>query len=581
MSLTSNFDFCVELGIATVREIFHLAFKSEDRYPHNVGPFTRTLSGREVTVEARVLDDETDPADLEFQDENHMLFSFPFELTVTTPEAPDPDLSRVTMRVVTRVPALLTTWVENTGEVLGMSFEDITAGSVEVPVIEGLPTIDVSNFEAAIHSKYDLIPHTNTVGNNTLTLYDDNRDATLVPPNAATPSDITADLIDHDGQEFLKVTAPLYVDVDLLGLGTYLSFGRMIFHRPITRTGEVIRVDMTAEPTGAGTEPIQSVVELDNAHPARATVIAQLTPLAIDAVNGFGIIEEPGFDEASARTLLQEEIASYLQPRRYPMYSPDSGDAAEPLSEPTGLLLVDAGVLAILMNRRSPGDPALPDNFLGGLELALSVGRAKVDEIIQVAIDEEFPDLDSDEGHHIVTDEGSANLKELSVVPSDPGTHGEGEGHLWVEGFAEVEIDCWPDPDVSFEGPIFVVATRTDTPDGCELEIEATPGDFDIDQSCCDVFVDLIIPIVGWIMLAVVESSIDAVGGELIGVIVESQEAQIAPIPPVINGIAEVTACLTDLKIRSDGFILPGEIEVRRLGESFEDREGDGGLPRP
>lgn len=581
MSLTSNFDFCIELGIMPVREIFHLAFKSEDRYPHNVGPFTRTLSGREVTVEAGVLDDESDPADLEFQDEHHILFSFPFELTATTPDAPDPALSRVTMRVVTRVPALLTSWAEETGEVLGLSFEDITAADVEVPVIEGLPAIDVTSFEAAIHSQYDLIPHTHTLGEHTLILYDDDRDPTLVPPNEATPHDIEADLIDHAGQEYLKVTAPLYVDVDLGDFGTYQSYGRIIFHRPISRNGATIVVDMTAEPSDPGTESIQTVVELDNAHPARGTVIAQLTPLAVNAINQFGVLEEPGFDEEGARGLLEQEIASYLQPRRYPVYSPDSGDPEQPLSEPTGLLLVDDGVMAILMNRRTPGDPALPDNFLGGLELALAIGRAKVDEIIHEAIDEEFPDLDTDEGHHISTEEGSADLKELTVVPSDPGTHDEAEGHLWVEGFAEVEIDCWPDPDVSFEGPIFVDATRTDTPDGCELEIEATPGDFDIDQSCCDVFLDLIIPIVGWIMLAVIESCIDAVGGELIGEIVESQEAKIAPIPPVINGVAEVTACLTDLNIRSDGFVLPGEIELRRLGESFKDREEDRDLPRP
>ena len=76
MSLTANFDYCIELGIDQVREIFHLAFKSEDRYPHNVGPLIRTFSGRDMTVNVRVHDDEDRAAELTFQDEKHMLFSF-------------------------------------------------------------------------------------------------------------------------------------------------------------------------------------------------------------------------------------------------------------------------------------------------------------------------------------------------------------------------------------------------------------------------------------------------------------------------------------------------------------------------
>jgi hypothetical protein len=98
VSLTSNFDFCVQLSIAAVREIFHLAFKNEDLFPHNVGPFDRAFSGRVMRISAHLLDDMDAPADLSFQDEKHIRFSLPFELRVEAPDAPDPALSSITLR---------------------------------------------------------------------------------------------------------------------------------------------------------------------------------------------------------------------------------------------------------------------------------------------------------------------------------------------------------------------------------------------------------------------------------------------------------------------------------------------------
>jgi hypothetical protein len=582
VSLTANFDYCVELGIASVRQIFHLAFKAEDRYPHNVGPFERTFSGRTVTVTVRVMDDETDAADLSFTDERHITFSFPFEITAETPDAPDPALSRVTLRVRVDVPALLTSWAEDGKDVLGLSFEGVQPGDVTVGPIGGLPTIDVGRFAAAVHARYDALPHRYTyppgTEQNVLLLYDDTRDASLSPPNTATPADITVELATSGGDEYLKVTAPIHVDVDISPYGRYLSYGRIIFHRKVERTDTTVTVEMGTEPAAAA---LRTVVELDNAHPARPLVISSLTPLAVSAVNGFGTITEPAFSESAAQALIQSEVASYLATVRYPVYSPDSGDPARPIGRPVGFLLPADGVLAVLLNRRDDTvEDSAPESFLGGGELAVAVGRAKVDELIDEAIDAEFPDLDSG-GQEIHNDEGDATLKELSVVPADAGDHDESVGHLWVTGYAEVHIDCWPDPDASFEGPIYVDATRVDGEEGCTLEVEPHAGDFDIDESCCDVFLDLIIPIVGWVMLAVVESTIDSVGGELIAEITERQGDIVAPIPPVVNGIAEVTGCLTSLTITSRGFILPGEITIRRLDESFEDRADDRDQPRP
>ena len=109
------------------------------------------------------------------------------------------------------------------------------------------------------------------------------------------------------------------------------------------------------------------------------------------------------------------------------------------------------------MNRRDASvDDFAPDAFLGANQVALAVGRAALDEMIQRAMNEQFPGVNTEDGSEVTTDEGTATLYTLSVTPSDPGSHDQAEGHLWSEGFAEVHIDCWPDPDVTFSGPIFL-----------------------------------------------------------------------------------------------------------------------------
>lgn len=600
MNLTSNFDYCIELGIDSVKEIFHLAFKSEDRYPHNVGPFDRLLDGHTVTVEVRVLDDDTDAADLRFTDDKHITFSFPFEITATTPDAPDPALGRVTMKARIDVAALLDTWPEEGEQVLGLSFFNVTAADVNIVSLEGLPSFDVNNFAAAVHSKYASVPHQlppsppppAPAPDTYVILYDGNRDVTLVPPNIGVdPSnsgsplrEIQVALETYDGVEYVKLRAPIFVHALLpYGLGVYESYGWITCWRPIARTDSTITVDMTVEPgvPAPGKTDLRTTVSLDTNHPAKSTMEGMMVAPAVQAIATFGVVSEPAFSDAGARSLMANEVAAYLVTRRYPVYSPKSGNAAYPLSDPVGFLLPGDGVLAVLLNRRdaSVADSA-PENFLGTGQLALAVGRARVDERIAQAIYDNFGDLSS-QGYEVSNDDGSATLTSLSVVPCDAGDHDQDVGHLWATGSADVHIDCWPDPTANFEGPIYIDSTVTSTDEDCSIAFAARAGDFDIDESCCDVFLDIIIPIVGWIVLAIVESTLHSVGGQLISDITGSQGEVIAPIPPTINGIAEVSGCLTGLTITSRGFILPGTVTIRRLGTSFDDLSNNNDQPKP
>ena len=223
MSLTANFDYCVQLGLAPVKTIFHLALKNEQLFPHNVGPFTRTLSGRTLTLRVRLIDDETDFADLEFADAKHIRFMLPFELTVQTPDSPDPALTQVTLKATGSLPGALANWPVDGEDQLGVEFAGITAADVTVPTLSGLPALDGSRFLAAIHTAYEAMPsHRFTLADNALVIYDDHRDPTLLPANAATPSQIQAAIEAHDARQYLKVTLPLHATVpSALGFAHY------------------------------------------------------------------------------------------------------------------------------------------------------------------------------------------------------------------------------------------------------------------------------------------------------------------------------------------------------------------------
>lgn len=576
MSLTANFDYCVELGLGPVKAIFHLALKNEALFPHNVGPFTRTFSGRTFTVSARLLDDIDNPADLEFADDKHIRFFLPFELTVEVPDAPDPRLSRVTLGATCTIPGALATWPVDGEDQLGIDFAGVTAADVTVPAITGLPSLDASRFLEAIHARYETLPaRTFTLGDNVLVLYDDNRDPTLVPPNAATPSEIQATIEPHGGKDWLKVTLPLHADVPA---AFFSAYGKASFWREIVSGDTSVSVVMGTEPADAA---LATQIEFDGSHPAEGIVVSQLKPLLIAQLGGFGTITEPWFTEDSAKDLMAAEIAAYANDRKFPLYTPRSGDPAVPLATPVGFLLPADGVLAVLMNRRdaSVADFA-PDNFLGANQVALAVGRAALDEMITRAMNEQFPGV-NDGGSEVTTDEGSATLYTLAVTPSDPGTHDQAEGHLWAEGTAEVHIDCWPDPDVSFSGPIFLRVVTTETEEECSMEVQPEMGEFDVGQSCCDVFIDILIPVVGIIMLIVIESMIDKVGGELAADFAGQQARNIEALPPFVAGVAELQACLEDLRTSSQGLVFPGKLRIRREGRSFEDLADSGDLPRP
>ena len=578
MNLTSNFDIAVELGIDSVKQIFHLAFKSEDLFPHNIGPISANVFGQAVQVSLTVIDDMTNPADLSFQDSTHMLFSIPFQMAVQVPGSPDPSLSEINLDAVIAVPGLLTNWMDSSNNpVLGIDFSGVTSNDIQVPALSSVPTVNISNIVAAIHTNYTSIQHVFALGGNTLNVYDDTADPSLTPPNpyAGSASEIQGSLVTAGATQYLNVVMPIWVNIPE---GSYTSPGHISFYRPVVQTATSITVDFSIEPAA----PYQTTVTLDNPGFAQSIAEQQLQPLAVNVISTFGPIPpQPVPNQAGAIAAIQQQAAAYISQRKFGVYTPQSGANQIQLTTPVGFLLVADGVLAILMNRRDSSVADFPpDNFLNGGQLAMAVGPAKVQELIDNAVNTHVPGLASG-GAPRSTPQGNGTLTSLSVAPEDSGGHGATPGHLWVTGSATVHIPCWFDSHVNFSGPIFIDTTLTQTSSACTLTFQARAGNFNIGQNCCTVFEDLIVPIVGWIMLAVTQSMISSVGGSLAQQIAQGQTSIIHPIPPVVTGIAQVSACLTGLNIFAAGFVFPGTISIVRVTTSFQDLLSERRLPWP
>jgi hypothetical protein len=584
---TSNFDYSIEMSIDAVRQIFHLAVKNEPEcFPHNIGPLTRDLGdGLTASITVAVLDDESRPADLSFADEKHLRLDLPNDITIEIPAAPDPALSRITLSCTARFPGRLDSWNDDQGEPwLGVRFDDATAAGVEVLGLTGVPVIGTDQIAAALHARYQALPHRYTTttpgGPAELLLYDGTLDTALVPPTPGNPP-ITVTLDNAGGTEYLNVVAPIHVDVPTGAGFDYVSFGRLTFWRPVTRTETSVTVDMDGEPTGPART---TLVTLDNGGPGHDQVVAALRAPAINAINGFGALSAPAYSPAAAVSRIQAEIASYVHDLRFGLYTPRSNQPGVVLSTPVGFLLPASGTLAVLMNRRTgtPADDTAPDDFRGASDVALAVGRENIIERSDAVIASAFPGVNGGGGHELHRPQGDATLYTCHATPESDGGHDQHPGHLWVTGECEVHIDCWPDPDVTFNGPVFVDATpHPDDPGGCWLELRPHAGDFDVGESCCDVLLDILIPIVGWIMLAVVENLIDRIGGQLAQDTADAQTQMVSPLPKVVVGIAQVECCLDTIVITDQGFVFPGSLHIRRAGRSFEDLSGPNRAPRP
>jgi hypothetical protein len=279
MSLTGGYDFCVELPIAVIREIFHLAFKQEDRFPHNFGPLEQTFTVPGGTplhaeIRVRVYDEEQGvggqpprAADLRFTAEREMTFSFPVDVEVLLAAAPSPELSRVIISTTIEVPgrlANLEASAEDGELALGLDFRGMSADDVVVGPFT-LPIVDAAVVTEALHQAYSagVFPHQRSESGLTLTIYDGARDPSLDPPNS-TGAEISAALAGpiSIGEQWVAISFPIHVGGVTQGY-TVDTPGVVVLHRKLVRTDDAFILKLAEVPPSSDSAH-QTTVNLVN-----------------------------------------------------------------------------------------------------------------------------------------------------------------------------------------------------------------------------------------------------------------------------------------------------------------------------
>jgi hypothetical protein len=232
---------------------------------------------------------------------------------------------------------------------------------------------------------------------------------------------------------------------------------------------------------------------------------------------------------AQIRELLAERLVELAGALRMPVFTPQSPGPDEIDLTTFVETTVAQQALALQLVPLADGTPCdTPDLFAEADGFAVAIARPEVDKMMKPIVDGASGDRHI-EGYDIT-------VSSLSATLHDPDTHDQVRGHIWIDGTAEVHVDCWADPDVDFSGPIYL-APQMDA-DG-KIVFTADAGQFGADDPCCA----------------------DVDPAKIAALIQGKQSAPVA-LPKNFSGVGELTLGVTRADIFAAGVVVQGTLDV-------------------
>ncbi|MCE5194720.1 MAG: hypothetical protein LLF28_04575 [Nitrospiraceae bacterium] len=209
----------------------------------------------------------------------------------------------------------------------------------------------------------------------------------------------------------------------------------------------------------------------------------------------------------------------------------------------------DLDYMALLMNfsntHTTPGtiNPFIRPNK----DFALAISRELVQTKFNDAITAKFGSLPAR-----MPSDSSIVLRSLNMSLEN--------GHIHVSGSLTKEIDCWPDADVDFSGDITLSV-------GSGGQLVASSHNVDVDLPWWADFLGAIIPIIGWIALAVIYDVVEDMAGDLLAGEITGAFSDLSLFPstiPQVGGMVEEAPSFStrndDVEIRQEGLIIHGSV---------------------
>lgn len=535
MSLTSCYRYILELPVASLDKLFQAAMSESGsagmavtRTWENVpiGTYTATVSARPTDLDTHPPTVSLPPADLAVTPH--------FRMRVEVRVNEVPELDQIVYTVEFDLPGRF----EKTADMpptLQMTFPGVTAAMLNLNVSGGDIPLTPELIEPRIHALYQANP----------SLAHDVQNNVPWPPGPDATVQVTTDIYDDEegspgfrGRIHVEVPDPTHVLIKMPG------------HFRVQGISQTyINTDMEVD--------VKVAVEVDT-NLGRIRARLDLVQQA-DVTVTFVTAGNPIYD-AGAKIILAQQIAARLRAMTDPEVAIPtatqihdavadrivalSADLEVPVFTPPVPLAgevdfttfvpttVNSQVLALQVEPREDGTVCdTPDVVTGASDFSIAVAAIEVQPKLQAITQGQLGMHDNfaGSGHDV-------DVKTLDGTLSDPGEHGQTDGHVWITGSAEVSVDCWPDPTIHFSGPVFL-DPHTD-PDG-KLFLTARAGNFDADKPCC--------------------GNVDP---DTIKSLVAGQESGRFAIPSGFSGVGELTLTFTAARIFAAGLVVDGTLAV-------------------
>ena len=190
----------------------------------------------------------------------------------------------------------------------------------------------------------------------------------------------------------------------------------------------------------------------------------------------FGDQEQDFPNNSQVQTMIADRLIAFASNLRIPAFTPqppaNSTDIDLTTFVPT---TINQLVLALQLVKLSDGTVCdTPTVFAQTTGFALAISASEAMNLIGPIATNNLGDRHVD-GYDIT-------LNHLNIVLADPGEHNQEKGHLWASGDFDVHVDCWPNPNITFSGPIFLTPQMAS--DGT-VTFTSQAGNFTSSDACC------------------------------------------------------------------------------------------------
>ncbi|HBI22418.1 MAG TPA: hypothetical protein DDY37_07555 [Legionella sp.] len=476
MSLTSCYKYILELPVETLTQTLQAALSESDTAGVNLSQHWENvpINGYTATVSAKPANTETHPSTLTLTPVDLGLsIHLQMDLDVKINELPD--LDKISYLLNFDLPGNFLK-DSSTPPKLLMTFPSVTADSLNLVVSGGEIMLTPELVKTRIDALYAANP---SLGHNVQTNvpWPPGPDATVL-----VTTDIYNDVMGSPGfrgmitaqvpdQNHVILVMPGHFQIQGLATAFYMNTDMTVNVAINVQHGDGFIKILTNNVQASDVTITFASASIYDAF--AKTILANQIAAKFQT---FPVQEQDFPNHAQVKTMIEGRLVSFASDFTIPVFMP------QPPTDPTHIDLttfipttVNQQVLALQLVALADGTVCdTPNVFSQTTGFALAISAVEAMRLIG-------PITTNNLGNRHV-DGYDITLNHLNIALSDPGEHGEAKGHLWASGDFDVHVDCWPDPNLSFSGPIFL--TPQMNPDGTVV-FTAQAGNFTSSDACC------------------------------------------------------------------------------------------------